>query len=1367
MRIRSFHIDGFGIFSDLSVDNLPQGLSIFLGNNEAGKSTCLDFFRAMLTGYPDPRSREARERPHTPLRGGQPGGTLTLETHKHGLVRLTRRPGNGGGSLNLLNADGQALDVGLLDQWLAGVTREVYRNVFGFSLSELQTFESLNSEGVRHALYGASFGMGLRSPGQVLKTLDEQMEQIFKGQGSKPQLNAALRQWETLRQAVQEAEAECARFDTLTLEKSDAETALTALRQRKILLGRQRHDEEKRLGVWALWDEWRGTSLRLERLEEVVPTFPQDGPARLERARLNAQAAARHLEEQEQRFGNLEEQLGAALINEDLLAAYPALQNLAERKMSFRQAQSALPATTAALQRSQGDLRRLLSDLGPDWTCERIRGTNRSLFARGELERQASEMQAAEQAHVAATAALEKANRLVEQSEHSLELAQNTLTHLPTPVAALDDAGREHLRRTLAQIEDNRQRLPEKKQALQTAKVTFNRTFGPLHLRPGPVAPALDTLADAQEKALELATVVQTHVREAQDAAQFAAQLHELEEAAKGRVDRLRIQQRSHQAPSRTALDARTAAVRSLRHLHSAYSVEQDRLAEAESRIKATPTPSPMKSLPLIVIGALLMLCGVAVLLARWKLGITDLALTPQLVMPITLWSGYLVILTGVGFLAGGLPRSGPEAQRHAAEMEHLQERHTACRLRLTELEAQIQEQCVLAEVLNADAVTLDATELLLEREREQCVTDERLSQEMATFEAEHQTVREKARQAQIKSTQAEGSVQQARRRWHEFLMGFHVQNIPAPEAAAAFFARVEAARVAHSAVAALEDEVQTLEAKLADDLRAASAIPPVAEVLFLTTADSTDQENKDAGDKSAAPEAPAQPASPTQSTPYIQAILEAVRKVLDNCREADAAEEERLKAAAALHNAEINVERASTMQGEAADALHRSEDILGAARAAWSSSLEELGLGLELVPGMVREALECMERCLTSEAEVARLEDEGQRHQREIQALLEPLTRILEELGRPVPQGHDVDDADWMALLDRLLAEAQDMDEVARQHKHVEKLLDEQSQSLHTARRALEDADGEVDSLLALAEAPDAEEFLRLAEVKRQREELQRRREDLEDALRLAADDKPLDDFLNSFAHMDKQERESQVITLGTELESLDSQEQSLTTQVATLGASLQSLTTANRLAELRQEEAELAESMHRMADTWSRHALARHMLMEAKRRFERERQPQVIRAASEIFASITDSRWQGLTASLEDSSLSVLPPQGEPVNPEVLSRGTQEQMYLAMRLAYIRNHAAHASALPVIMDDILVNFDPARARRTAQAFVQLTKGAKGTKGTTGTTGAGDAAAGHQVLFFTCHPHMADMLQELAPDSRRFVVENAGIVSV
>ena len=44
MRIRSFHIDAFGTLRDVTAEGLPEAGAVFLGHNEAGKSTLLDFF---------------------------------------------------------------------------------------------------------------------------------------------------------------------------------------------------------------------------------------------------------------------------------------------------------------------------------------------------------------------------------------------------------------------------------------------------------------------------------------------------------------------------------------------------------------------------------------------------------------------------------------------------------------------------------------------------------------------------------------------------------------------------------------------------------------------------------------------------------------------------------------------------------------------------------------------------------------------------------------------------------------------------------------------------------------------------------------------------------------------------------------------------------------------------------------------------------------------------------------------------------------------------------------------------------------------------------------------------------------------------
>ena len=59
-----------------------------------------------------------------------------------------------------------------------------------------------------------------------------------------------------------------------------------------------------------------------------------------------------------------------------------------------------------------------------------------------------------------------------------------------------------------------------------------------------------------------------------------------------------------------------------------------------------------------------------------------------------------------------------------------------------------------------------------------------------------------------------------------------------------------------------------------------------------------------------------------------------------------------------------------------------------------------------------------------------------------------------------------------------------------------------------------------------------------------------------------------------------------------------------------------------------------------------------------------------------------------------------------------------------------------ANNERLPVIVDEVLVNFDPVRARRAAEAFVKL-------------------AEQTQVMVFTCHPWIADLFEEVAGKHR------------
>ncbi len=86
MKIKDIQIDGFGVWSGLSVDSLPDGMTVFYGPNEAGKTTLMQFLRTMFYGF----TPERRQRYLPPVFGGKPGGAMRV-TGPGGGYEITRR----------------------------------------------------------------------------------------------------------------------------------------------------------------------------------------------------------------------------------------------------------------------------------------------------------------------------------------------------------------------------------------------------------------------------------------------------------------------------------------------------------------------------------------------------------------------------------------------------------------------------------------------------------------------------------------------------------------------------------------------------------------------------------------------------------------------------------------------------------------------------------------------------------------------------------------------------------------------------------------------------------------------------------------------------------------------------------------------------------------------------------------------------------------------------------------------------------------------------------------------------------------------------------------------------------------------------
>lgn len=145
-----------------------------------------------------------------------------------------------------------------------------------------------------------------------------------------------------------------------------------------------------------------------------------------------------------------------------------------------------------------------------------------------------------------------------------------------------------------------------------------------------------------------------------------------------------------------------------------------------------------------------------------------------------------------------------------------------------------------------------------------------------------------------------------------------------------------------------------------------------------------------------------------------------------------------------------------------------------------------------------------------------------------------------------------------------------------------------------------------------------------------------------------------------------------------------------------------------------------------------YARLLLAKRMLETAIGAWESKSQPEVYRQASRLLSVMTDGAWVKVAMTAE-GRLHVVDAVKTARDPLHLSLGTRQQLYLALRIALLMTADNVGRAIPILADDILVNFDSERRAGAARALAEL-------------------ARMRQVLLFTCHEEVVKALRAVDP---------------
>ena len=161
--------------------------------------------------------------------------------------------------------------------------------------------------------------------------------------------------------------------------------------------------------------------------------------------------------------------------------------------------------------------------------------------------------------------------------------------------------------------------------------------------------------------------------------------------------------------------------------------------------------------------------------------------------------------------------------------------------------------------------------------------------------------------------------------------------------------------------------------------------------------------------------------------------------------------------------------------------------------------------------------------------------------------------------------------------------------------------------------------------------------------------------------------------------------------------------------------------------------------------AEEYARLKLASVVLAKAIERFRDAYQGPILQRASQLFSDLTVGSFSGLREDFDDNGrpelFGIRAATNELVRVKHMSDGCADQLYLAVRLAWLENYLAEHEAIPFIVDDVLIRFDDDRAIATLKAIAGL-------------------SAHTQVLFFTHHRHLVDLAHHVLDTDTLFVHE-------
>ena len=390
MRLKHLDLKAFGPFTNrtLGFNTEEPGLHIIFGPNEAGKSSSLRALKALLYGFPQQTPDNFIHNYDQLLVGG------CLENSAGEEICFQRRKKRLG---DVLDEEGNPLDLGVLAPFLHGVEPEIFESLYGIDHDALVRGgeEILAQKGeVGQALFAA--GTGNSSLREVIDQLENEAANLFKSTGQLPEINKAVKRYKELQKEAKASSLSSKDWkehqkalENATAERDGLEKERTHNNKELHRLDRLRQAIPELASLKSRHDQL----LAFGEIIHLSPGFAE----RHQQVCQEMRDAKQQLERDVVRQEKLLEKCKAISFNKELLNQAVKVDDFHQRLGEYRKGQKDKPERNGMRISLRREAARLLQQVRPDLPLEEVEILRPMLFKKRTVQTLSSQYEAINQ----------------------------------------------------------------------------------------------------------------------------------------------------------------------------------------------------------------------------------------------------------------------------------------------------------------------------------------------------------------------------------------------------------------------------------------------------------------------------------------------------------------------------------------------------------------------------------------------------------------------------------------------------------------------------------------------------------------------------------------------------------------------------------------------------------------------------------------------------------------------------------------------------------------------------------------------------------------------------------------------------------